>query len=131
MAATPEDALQDAIDASGSLKIKKFRDTIHLPLHQVGVGPNLPPIYQREHEVPEYRSDGWEDTNPEWVGSTNELRSAKVIVRDERKVAFLIEAARFYADGSLMQTYDAIFTVENRDGDWRLISRNPFNIRKA
>ena len=50
---------------------------------------------------------------------------------DEHKVAFLIEAARFYADGSLMQTYDAIFTVENRDGDWRLISRNPFNIRKA
>lgn len=131
MAATPEEALRDAIDASGSLKRKKFRDTIHLPLHQVGVGPALPPIYLEESDVPEYRSDGWEVTNPEWVGSTNELRSHKVIIRDENKVAFLIQAARFYADGRLMQTYDAIFTVANQDGDWRLISRNPFNVRKA
>lgn len=131
MAATPEQALRDAIDASGSLKLKKFRDTIHLPLHQVGVGPDLPAIYASEADVPEYRSDGWEKTNPTWVGSTNELRDFKVIVGDQRKVAFLIKAARFYADGSLMQTYDAIFTVENRGGDWRLISRNPFNIVRA
>ena len=46
-------------------------------------------------------------------------------------MAFLIKAARYYADGRLMQTYDAIFTVVNRDGDWRLVSRNPFNVRKA
>jgi hypothetical protein len=131
MASSPEAALRDAIDASGSLKLKKFRDTIHLPLHQVGVGPVLPEIYLSEEDVPEYRSDGWEVTNPDWVGSTNELRSFEEIVRDENKAAFLIKAARFHADGSLMQTYDAIFTVANRDGDWRLISRNPFNVRKA
>lgn len=131
MAATPEQALQDAINASGSLKLKRFRDTIHLPLHQVGVGPALPAIYLYEDDVPEYRSDGWEETNPEWVGSTNELRAHEVIVRDENKVAFLIKAARFYADGRLMQTYDAIFTVAQKDGDWRLIARNPFNVRKA
>lgn len=131
MAETPEAALQDAIDASGSLKLKKFRETIHLPLHQVGVGPALPPIYLEEADVPEYRSDGWEETNPEWVGSTNALLSHKVVVRDENKVAFLIEAARYKADGSLMQTYDAIFTVARDGDDWRLISRNPFNIRKA
>ena len=131
MAATPEEALRNAINASGSLKLKKFRDTIHLPMHQVGVGPALPPIYLNEEDVPEYRSDGWKDTNPEWVGSTNELRSYDVIIRDENKVAFLIKAARYYADGRLMQTYDAIFTVANQNGDWRLISRNPFNVQKA
>ena len=100
-------------------------------MHQIGVGPALPPIYLDEEDVPEYRSDGWEITNPDWVGSTNELLSSKIIVRDESKVAFLIEAARYFADGRLMQTYEAIFTVENRQGDWRLISRNPFNVRKA
>ena len=131
MAATPEEALRDAIDASGSLKLKKFRDTIHLPLHQVGLGPIQPEIYETEEDVPEYRSDGWEETNPEWVGSTNELRSFEVVVQDENKVAYLIKAARFHKDGTLMQTYDAIFTVANRNGDWRLISRNPFNIRRA
>jgi hypothetical protein len=131
MASSPEEALRDAINASGSLQLKKFRDTIHLPLHQVGVGPALPAIYLSEEDVPEYRSDGWEITNPDWVGSTNELRSFEEIIRDENKVAFLIKAARYYSDGSLMQTYDAIFTVANRDGDWRLISRNPFNVRKA
>ena len=131
MAATPEDALRDAIDASGSLKLKKFRDTIHLPMHQIGVGPGLPPIYLNEEDVPEFRSDGWEVTNPEWVGSTNELRSNEVIVRDENKVAFFIKAARYHADGRPMQTYDAIITVANQNGDWRLISRNPFNVRKA
>jgi hypothetical protein len=131
MAATPEEALRDAINASGSLRLKKFRDTMHLPLHQIGIGPSLPAIYQNEADVPEYRDDGWEVTNPDWVGSTNELRAHEVIIADENKVAFLIKAARYYADGSLMQTYDAIFTVQNRDGDWRLISRNPFNVRKA
>ena len=64
-------------------------------------------------------------------GSTNKLLAHDVIIRDENKVAFLIKAARYYADGKLMQTYDAIFTVVNRGGEWRLVSRNPFNVRKA
>jgi len=52
------------------------------------------------------------------------------IIEDENKVAFLIAASRYHVDGSLMQTFDAIFTVEQRNDDWRLISRNPFNIKK-
>ena len=91
----------------------------------------LPAVYLAEEDVPEYRSDGWEVSNPEWVGSTNELRSHEIVVRDENKVAFLIQAARYFADGRLMQTYDAIFTVANQDGDWRLIGRNPFNVRNS
>ena len=43
------------------------------------------------------------------------LRSFEVVVRDENKVA----------DGTLMQTYDAIFTIANRNGDWRLAPDQP------
>ena len=46
MAVTPEEVLRDAIDASGSLKLKKFRDTIQPPLHQVGLGPIQLEIYE-------------------------------------------------------------------------------------
>ena len=53
------------------------------------------------------------------------------IIGDTKKVAFLIEASRFKADGTLLQTFNAIFTVANKNGDWRLISRNPFNVRRA
>ena len=28
-----------------------------------------------------------------------------------------------------MQTFEAIFTVEKREWDWRLISRNPFKVK--
>lgn len=64
------------------------------------------------------------------VGSKVELKEMTKIIEDDKKVAFLIYAARYNADGSLMQTFNAIFTVEDRNGDWRLISRNPFNIKK-
>ena len=65
------------------------------------------------------------------MGSKVKLRDMNKIIEDDKKVAFLIEAARYNADGSLMQTFNAIFTVESRNGDWRLISRNPFNIAKV
>jgi hypothetical protein len=42
-----------------------------------------------------------------------------------------MKAARYYSNGELIQTFEAIITVAERDGDWRLTSRNPFNIVKA
>ena len=131
MAATPEEALLDAINAAGSLKLKKFRDTMHLPMHQIGMPKGFPPIYLTEEDVPEHRDEGWKKTNPEWVGSSVKIISHKIIVRSESKVAFLMKAARYYSNGELMQTFQAIITVAERDGDWRLISRNPFNIVKV
>ena len=58
------------------------------------------------------------------IGSTPSvtLDTYREVVQDENKAAFLIEASRYAPDGSLMQTFEAIFTVEKRDGDWRLIS---------
>lgn len=129
MASTPEQAVKDAIKTAGSERQFKFRDTIHLPFHQIGMPPNMPAVYLNEQDVPEYRDADWETSKPEWVGSKVELNDMNKIIGDKKKVAFLIEAARYNADGSLMQTFNAIFTVESRSGDWRLISRNPFNIR--
>jgi len=126
MARNPEQAVQDAIKTAGSERELRFRDTIHLPFHQVG----MPSIYLDEKDVPEYRDEDWQITKPEWVGSKVELKEMTKIIEDDKKVAFLIYAARYNADGSLMQTFNAIFTVEDRNGDWRLISRNPFNIKK-
>ena len=131
MAETPEQAVKDAVKTAGSERELRFRDTIHLPFHQVGMSSNMPSIYLDEKDVPEYRDKDWAVTKPEWVGSKVILNKMTKIIEDEKKAAFLIDAARYNAGGSLMQTFNAIFTVENRNGDWRLISRNPFNIRKS
>ena len=64
------------------------------------------------------------------AGSTCELREFKILIEDINKMAYLINAARLYPDGSVIQTFDAIFTIANISGDWRLVSRNPFNITK-
>ena len=130
MAENPEQAVLDAIKTAGSERELRFRDTIHLPFHQVGMPSNMPSIYLDEKDVPEYRDEDWQITKPEWVGSKVELKEMTKIIEDDKKVAFLIYAARYNADGSLMQTFNAIFTEEDRNGDWRLISRNPFNIKK-
>ena len=131
MAETPEQAVQNAVKTAGSERELRFRDTIHLPFHQVGMSSNMPSIYLDEKDVPEYRDKDWAVSKPDWVGSKVKLRKMTKIIEDNKKAAFLIDAARYNADGSLMQTFNAIFTVENRNGDWRLISRNPFNIRKS
>ena len=131
MAETPEQAVQDAVKTAGSERELRFRDTIHLPFHQVGMSSNMPSIYLDEKDVPEYRDKDWAVSKPDWVGSKVKLRKMAKIIEDDKKAAFLIDAARYNADGSLMQTFNAIFTVENRNGDWRLISRNPFNIRNS
>ena len=53
MAATPQQAVKDAIKTAGSERDLKFRDAIHLPFHQVGMSENLPAIYLNESDVPE------------------------------------------------------------------------------
>ena len=131
MAETPEQAVKDAVKTAGSERELRFRDTIHLPFHQIGMSSNMPFIYLDEKDVPEYRDKDWAVSKPDWVGSKVILNKMTKIIEDDKKAAFLIDAARYNADGSLMQTFNAIFTVENRNGDWRLISRNPFNIRKS
>ena len=133
MAKTAEQALEEAVPAIGVERSKKYRDVVHLPVHQVGAKfeGTFALVIQTEEEVPDFVDDGWAETRPDWVDSTVKLNGYKEVVRDDKKAAFLIEASRHAPDGSLMQTFEAIFTVENREGDWRLISRNPFNVKVA
>ena len=133
MAKTAEQALEAAVPAIGADRSKKYRDIIHLPMHQIGAkfAGTFAPFISTEAEVPEFVDDNWDETRPDWVGSSVTLDTYREVVRDENKAAFLIEASRYAPDGSLMQTFEAIFTVEKRNGDWRLISRNPFNVRMA
>ena len=131
MAKTAEQALEAAVPAIGTDLSKNYRDIIHLPMHQIGAKfeGTFAPFISTEAEVPEFVDDHWDETRPDWVGSSVTLDAFREVVRDENKAAFLIEASRYAPDGSLIQTFEAIFTVEKRDGDWRLISRNPFHVR--
>ena len=133
MAKTAEQALEAAVPAIGADRSKKYRDIIHLPMHQIGAKfeGTFAPFISTEAEVPEFVDDHWDETRPDWGGSSVTLDTYREVVRDENKAVFLIAASRYVSDGSLMQTFEAIFTVEKRNGDWRLISRNPFNVRKA
>ena len=82
MAPTPQQAVKDAIKTAGSERELKFRDSIHLPFHQVGMSENLPAIYLCEADVPEYRDSDWGTSKPEWVGSKVELLSMEEIIGD-------------------------------------------------
>ena len=93
MAPTPQQAVKDAIKTAGSERELKFRDTIHLPFHQVGMSENLPAIYLCEADVPEYRDSDWETSKPEWVGSKVELLSMEEIISDTKKSRFLLKLA--------------------------------------
>ena len=48
MTTTTEQAVKDAIKTAGSERELKFRDTIHLPFHQIGMPSNMPAIYLNE-----------------------------------------------------------------------------------
>ena len=52
------------------------------------------------------------------------------IISDEEKIGYLVKASRIDKDGVSMSTFEGIFTMGNIEGDWRLISRNIFNVSK-
>jgi hypothetical protein len=45
-------------------------------------------------------------------------------------VAYLLKASRLDQDGLVMSTFEGIFTLGKMEQDWRLISRNIFNVSK-
>ena len=129
MASTPILALHDSIDALGTTS-KKYRDTLHLPMHHVSVGITPISFYKIETDVPDYFADFYHTIRPEWIGSTCRLDSYSEIISDEEKIGYLVKASRIDKDGVSMSTFEGIFTMGNIEGDWRLISRNIFNVSK-
>ena len=72
MAKTAEQALEAAVPAIGADRSKKYRDIIHLPMHQIGAkfAGTSAPFVSTEAEVPEFVDDHWDETRPDWVGSS-------------------------------------------------------------
>ncbi len=78
-------------------------------------------------DVPEY----FEPPASNWEGTYCELDDFELVLGNDFKRVCKIDATRYHADGRVMQTFQAIFTVVNVDGDWRLTLRNPVNIVPA
>ncbi len=127
MARTPEEAITSHIMAIGDRQEIKLAETIHLPFQHYH--PNAERVFQwnRPEEVPEYM----QMPDPSWAGTDCELDALEPIFASETKNAYKIEVTRFHADGSVMQTFEAIYTVMKKDGDWRVVQRNPINIFPA
>ena len=77
-------------------------------------------------EVPEYA------THPDrYAGSYCELNSFDLIGGNDTKQAYKVNGTRLNSDGSVMQTFEAIYTVLSKDGDWRVVQRNPLKVARA
>ena len=80
MAKTAEQALEAAVPAIGTDRSQKYRDIIHLPMHQIGAKfeETFAPFISTEAEVPEFVDYHWDETRPDWVGSrTRPLSSSR------------------------------------------------------
>ena len=124
MAKTPEEALALHVRAIGDNRVVRMADTIHLPFQHHSTDGKVVFQYDTPDDVPEYM-EVW---NPGWAGSSCELLESSVILASDVKAAYRVLARRFNADGTPMQDFEAIYTLLIKDGDWRVISRNPINI---
>ena len=129
MASNPEEALRDSVEALGTTS-KMYRETLHLPMHHISVGVTPIAFYLEEEDVPNYFADFYSEIRPEWIGSTCTLESYSEVIKDDQKIAYLLKASRLDKGGSIMSTFEGIFTLGKIGQDWRLISRNIFNVSK-
>lgn len=133
MAETPEQALAEQFEAIGDRRAIKTRDAIHLPFVHFGWNPSWTRptptqvyLWTEEDDVPEYMQ--FPDA---WAGSYCTLDAHELVLGNDFKRAYKVDGTRYYPDGSVMQTFEAIYTVLNVDGDWRVALRNPVNVNVA
>ena len=79
MAKTAEQALEAAVPAIGADRSKKYRDIIHLPMHQIGAKfeETFAPFISTEAEVPEFVDDHWDETRPDWARASRWIPTGK------------------------------------------------------
>ncbi len=130
MAETPEQALVDHFKAIGDRQEIRIRDALHLPfVHFGGVGYAAGVLmWTTEDEVPD---DVAAPLPPEFKGSYCTLDAHELVLGNESKRAYKVAGTRYNPDGSEMQTFEAIYTVVNVDGDWRVALRNPITITRS
>lgn len=130
MAETPEQALVEMFEAISDRQRMRVRDAVHLPFVHFGWHPSWSRVaggpvrlWAAEEDVPEYQQF------PEaWAGSYCTLDHHELVIGNEEKRAYQVAGTRYRPDGSVLQTFEAIYTVVNVDGDWRVGLRNPVNI---
>ena len=126
MASTPEGALSDHFKAIGDRKEIRLADALHLPFQQYGWGVENTFQWSDPGEVPEYAT-----LRDRYAGSYCELNSFDLIGGNDTKQAYKVSGTLFNSDGSVMQTFKAIYTLLDKDGDWRVVQRNPLNVVPA
>ena len=145
MAETPEQALADHFKAIGDRQEIRIRDALHLPFVHFGGGLSgraapdgsagvawLPQVvlWTTEHEVPEDIAlpAGWPT---ELRGTYCTLDAYELVLGNESKRAYKVAGTRYNSDGSEINTFEAIYTVVNVDGDWRVALRNPITVTRS
>ena len=130
MAETPEQALLDGFEVGSDRKRMRIRDAVHLPFVHFGWNPSWSRpggtqayLWSEAEQVPEYGR-----FPEEWAGSYLSMDAHELVIGNDHKRAYKVDGTRYHPDGSAMQTFEAIYTVINVDGDWRLVLRNPVNI---
>ena len=127
MPSTPEEAVALHVKAIGDTREVKMKDTIHLPFQHYSARAEWVFQWNTPDDVPEYM----EMLDPKWAGTSCALKNITLIAKSEHKAAFLVLATRFRADGRAMQDFQAIYSVLNKDGDWRVVNRNLINVYSA
>lgn len=127
MARTPEEAVRAHVRAIGDRKEIKLAETIHLPFQHYSANAEWVFQWNTPEEVPEYM----ELLDPRWTGTYCELNSLESLLASDQKVVYKVNVTRFRAEGPAMQTFEAIYSALNKDGDWRIVQRNPVNVFPA
>jgi hypothetical protein len=132
MADSPLESLYEQIDVISDSKKYRCRNTIHLTFTQESTTNSIPSfIFSIEEDVPEYLCDEEWFTLNGYRDTIVKLDSHQLLAESAVKSAYLIQATRWNSDESAMQSFSAIFTFLNVEGDWRCVNRNPISITKA
>ena len=127
MAGSAEEAIREHVKAIGDRKEIKLADTIHLPFQHYSANAEWVFQWDSPEDVPEYM----ELLDPRWSGTYCRLNSAEILAASEKKVVFRVNVTRYKAEASPLQTFEALYTVLQKHGDWRVVHRNPIKVLSA
>ena len=132
MADTPLNSLYEQIEVISDSRKYRCRDTIHLPFIQESATSNVPWFtFAGEEDVPEYLPDMEWFASRGYTGTIVKLDSHSLLMETPVKSVYTLEATRYHSDGTAMQSFSAIFTFLNVEGDWRCVNRHPVVIKKS
>ena len=124
MPESAEEAVRQHMTAIGDTKEIRLADTIHLPFQHYSADAEWVFPWDGPEQVPEYM----ELLDPRWAGTHCILNSTELLASSDKKSVFRVNVTRYKVDGSPLQTFEALYTVLEKDGDWRVVHRNPIKV---